>query len=319
MAATEKASFSSYEVDVFLAVPAGFLEDYFDGVDGAIMTHLGSTPLTAWATMRAMGVLPSRCARAFAGDDERRGAVIGARGVACGDGAVFFEGGLELGQSFKGSVFARRFVRLDHDGVALFLRDFHGHNLFDSTKQDLMAPMALRWLSKAKLVLLLARDVVFFGYQLAGHAHVEVFVRVPQAIDDHRVEQFLIAEAIAGARTGEQVRTIGHGLHAAGDHDFRFAERDALRSQSTAFRPEPQTLLMVMAATRGSRPPRSAAWRAGFWPSPAWTTLPMMTSSTCFGSTPARRTDSATTFAPSSGAERRKSAHEFSDRSADGA
>jgi hypothetical protein len=32
---------------------------------------------------------------------------------------------------------------------------------------------------------------------------------------------------------------------------------------------EPQTLLIVTAPTASGRPPRSAAWRAGFWPSPA--------------------------------------------------
>ena len=74
----------------------------------------------------------------------------------------------------------------------------------------------------------------------------------------------------------------------------------ACAARPTAFKPEPQTLLMVIAATRGSSPPRSAACRAGFCPSPACTTLPMMTSSTCLGSIPARRTTSATTFAPSS-------------------
>src|SRR5258707_7492277 len=67
----------------------------------------------------------------------------------------------------------------------------------------------------------------------------------------------------------------------------------------TAFRPEPQTLLMVSAATCSGRPPLSAACRAGFCPSPAETTLPMMHSSTICGSMPARRTASATARAPS--------------------
>src|SRR5262245_4974829 len=71
----------------------------------------------------------------------------------------------------------------------------------------------------------------------------------------------------------------------------------------TAFRPEPHTLLIVIAATWSDRPPLSAAWRAGFWPSPAATTLPMMHSSTAAGSMPARRTASRTTIAPSCGAE----------------
>src|SRR5262249_39264228 len=72
----------------------------------------------------------------------------------------------------------------------------------------------------------------------------------------------------------------------------------------TAFKPEPQTLLTVIAATRWGSPPRSPAWRAGFWPRPACTTLPMMISSTCWGSIPARRTASATTLAPSSVADK---------------
>src|SRR5918993_5388065 len=70
----------------------------------------------------------------------------------------------------------------------------------------------------------------------------------------------------------------------------------------TAFRPDPQTLLMVNAETVSGRPPLSAAWRAGFWPLPAWMTLPMMHSSTIAGSIPARRTASRTTIAPSCGA-----------------
>src|SRR5215468_2887466 len=67
----------------------------------------------------------------------------------------------------------------------------------------------------------------------------------------------------------------------------------------TALSPDPQTLFTVSAATVSGRPPRSAACRAGFWPSPALTTLPMMHSSTACGSTLARRTASPTASAPS--------------------
>src|SRR6185436_17976148 len=68
----------------------------------------------------------------------------------------------------------------------------------------------------------------------------------------------------------------------------------------TAFRPEPQTLFTVTAETAGNKPPPKAAWRAGFWPRPAWITQPMITSSTSSGATPARFTLSRTTMAPSS-------------------
>src|SRR5208282_706186 len=77
----------------------------------------------------------------------------------------------------------------------------------------------------------------------------------------------------------------------------------ACAARATAFSPEPHTLLMVIAATSGGSPPPSAACRAGACPSPAETTLPMMHSSTCFASLSARRTASATTFAPSCVAE----------------
>ncbi len=70
----------------------------------------------------------------------------------------------------------------------------------------------------------------------------------------------------------------------------------------TAFSPEPQTLLIVRAATEGGRPARIAAWRAGAWPRPAETTFPRMTSSTCSGASPARATASRTTRAPRAGA-----------------
>src|SRR5262244_2676967 len=76
----------------------------------------------------------------------------------------------------------------------------------------------------------------------------------------------------------------------------------ACAASATAFNPEPQTLLTVMAPTSGGSPPKIAAWRAGFCPSPAETTLPMMHSSTCLGSRLARFTASRTTIAPSCGA-----------------
>src|SRR5687768_743270 len=70
----------------------------------------------------------------------------------------------------------------------------------------------------------------------------------------------------------------------------------------TAFKPEPQTLLMVSAATSLLNPPASAACRAGACPTPADNTLPIMHSSTRAGSMPARVTASRTAIAPNCGA-----------------
>src|SRR5215213_1599313 len=67
----------------------------------------------------------------------------------------------------------------------------------------------------------------------------------------------------------------------------------------TDFKPEPQTLLIVTAETPNGMPPWSAACRAGFCPSPACMTQPIMTSSTSSAATPERRTASRTAIAPS--------------------
>ena len=52
--------------------------------------------------------------------------------------------------------------------------------------------------------------------------------------------------------------------------------RIAWAASMTAFSPEPHTLLTVKAAMVSGRPALSAACRAGFWPTPACRTLPMM-------------------------------------------
>ena len=43
----------------------------------------------------------------------------------------------------------------------------------------------------------------------------------------------------------------------------------------TQFRPEPQTTLTVTAGVVTGRPALMEAWRATFWPRPAWMTQPM--------------------------------------------
>ena len=124
MAATAKASFSSTEVHVFVAVPAGLLQQFFDGFH---RRHHHPLRLDAADGLRddarhrllseARGVF-------FAGDDHGRGAVIRAGRVAGGDRAVFLECGLQFRERFERGIFARRFVRLDDDGLALLLRNF---------------------------------------------------------------------------------------------------------------------------------------------------------------------------------------------------
>src|SRR5882672_8725624 len=62
MAATAKASLSSTRSTSLLRSHPVFASSFSTASTGAIMTHFGSTPLTACATIRAMGCLPSRAA-----------------------------------------------------------------------------------------------------------------------------------------------------------------------------------------------------------------------------------------------------------------
>ena len=79
--------------------------------------------------------------------------------------------------------------------------------------------------------------------------------------------------------------------------------RIACAASMTDFNPEPHTLLTVVAPTLSGKPPKIAAWRAGFCPRPAETTLPMITSSICAISLiPARSAAALTTIAPKRGA-----------------
>src|SRR3990170_2341358 len=71
---------------------------------------------------------------------------------------------------------------------------------------------------------------------------------------------------------------------------------------ATAFIPEAQTLFTVTQATLSGRPAKRAACRAGAWPTPAWRTFPMRTSSTASGSIPARCTASWIAAFPRRGA-----------------
>ena len=70
----------------------------------------------------------------------------------------------------------------------------------------------------------------------------------------------------------------------------------------TDFRPEPQSMLIVVAGTSTGSPAPTAACRAGFWPSPACSTQPSRTSSTSSGEISARSRAARIAVLASSGA-----------------
>src|ERR1700733_3167919 len=62
IAATANASFNSTRSTSLSRSHPVFFSSFSTASTGAIITHFGSTPLTAWATIRAIGVFPSRVA-----------------------------------------------------------------------------------------------------------------------------------------------------------------------------------------------------------------------------------------------------------------
>ena len=51
---------------------------------------------------------------------------------------------------------------------------------------------------------------------------------IPEAVEDHPVDELGVAHAVAGARAVEVVGGVRHRLHAARDDDVRVAQRDRL-------------------------------------------------------------------------------------------
>ena len=97
---------------------------------------------------------------------------------------------------------------------------------------------------------------------------MDVVERVPQAVVDHRVDRSCrrpcaALRARACSRYGQ---LLIDSMPPATAMSMSPSAMPCAAS-ITALRPEPHTLLIVSAPTLLSRPPLSAAWRAGAWPS----------------------------------------------------
>ncbi len=84
---------------------------------------------------------------------------------------------------------------------------------------------------RGERVLALTGDLGLLVVVLGGEPHGDVVERVGQAVVHHRVDQGAIAEAVAGPGPRQQVRRLGHRLHAAGHHDVGVPGPDHLVRQ----------------------------------------------------------------------------------------
>ena len=132
------------------------------------------------------------------------------------------------------------------------------------------------------------RDAVLLRDVLGRRAHVVLVVDVPQAVGDHRVDQLPVAHAVALARVQQHVRRGAHVLLAAGDDDLGVAAAHRLRRQHHGLQARAADLVDGAGpAPPCGRPALMTVWRAGFWPEPAASTWPMITSEIASPGTPA--------------------------------
>ena len=82
-----------------------------------------------------------------------------------------------------------------------------------------------------QLVLRLAGQAGGGGVLLGAGAHGHLVEGAEEAVVHHRVDDLLVADAVAGPGPGEEVGRLGHGLHAAGHHDVGLAGLDHLVGQ----------------------------------------------------------------------------------------
>jgi hypothetical protein len=153
------------------------------------------------------------------------GAVVEARGVAGGDGAVLLEGGARPASS---STVAPSRIYSSRSTIVSPLRPLIVTGAISSVEPALGARrLGLVLRGAGEGVLLVAGDLILLGEILGGDAHVIAVEDVGQAVLDHRVDQLDVAHLGAAAK----ILGVGgkaHALLAAGDDDGGVAGLDRL-------------------------------------------------------------------------------------------
>ena len=88
-----------------------------------------------------------------------------------------------------------------------------------------------------ELVLRLAGEAGGGGVLLGAGAHRDLVEGAEEAVVHHRVDDLLVADAVAGASARQQVGRLGHRLHAAGHDDVGLALLDHLIGQVDGVEP----------------------------------------------------------------------------------
>ena len=159
----------------------------------------------------------------FGGDQQRRGAVVHARGVAGRHRAGIAERGLQLGQHFQRGVVPGMLIDRHHRvALAAFNRDRHDLAGEETAVLRLLVPhlAAIR-----ERILIRSADLEFLRHVLPGFRHrvgaVHLFhLRVHETPADGGVVNFAGARERLG-RLAHHERRAGHALDAASKHKLR--------------------------------------------------------------------------------------------------
>src|SRR5256714_1874499 len=182
-----------YEVN-FAQRPAGLAHNFSDGLYGGHHHEFGLDARSGLRHDARQRLDAERACALLRRDDDRRRAVVDARRVASRDRAALPERGPQLRECFERRVFTNRLVGVETDGRALLLRNLDEQYLvLKLPRLDRGGGLAVR--GERVLVLLLARNIVALGDDLARVAHVVILERAPQAVVNHRVNESSVAHA----------------------------------------------------------------------------------------------------------------------------
>src|SRR5207247_4419042 len=110
----------------------------------------------------------------------------------------------------------------DYNSIILALCDRYRNELIaDPTRADSSDSLAMA--VQGVFILTFAAHTIAFGNDFTCVSHVEVFIRVPETVMNHGVDDRVVTEAITLAGAGQQVGRICHAFHAAGNNNFRVA------------------------------------------------------------------------------------------------
>ena len=165
----------------------------------------------------------------FRGQQEGRGTVVQAGGVAGGDASVGAERGAQPREALKGGGGFGEFVAVKHHRVALALGQRYRSDLVgkkasgDSGGGTLLA-------AQGKGVLVFARDVVLVGEVFGGFAHgVGAVEALHFGVDESPSERGVVELAVAAkgfGGLGQGEWCAGHVLDASGQDEVSFVRED---------------------------------------------------------------------------------------------